>query len=76
MKEVACSVIYCLCLFAGDSLKYHNGSPFSTKDKEPSTNSGHCTKKYMGGWWYKNCYKANLNGAYAKFSMDQVNRKF
>ncbi|XP_053483372.1 tenascin-R [Ictalurus furcatus] len=56
---------------AGDSLKYHSGSPFSTKDKEPSTNSGHCTKKYMGGWWYKNCYKANLNGAYAKFSMDQ-----
>ncbi|KAF4088335.1 hypothetical protein AMELA_G00081180 [Ameiurus melas] len=56
---------------AGDSLKYHNGSPFSTKDKEPSTNSGHCTRKYMGGWWYKNCYKANLNGAYAKFSMDQ-----
>ncbi|XP_067305966.1 tenascin-R [Pseudorasbora parva] len=53
---------------AGDSMKYHNGRPFSTKDKDPDTLSIHCAKAYMGGWWYKNCYKANLNGIYASYS--------
>ncbi|KAK3551288.1 hypothetical protein QTP70_013945 [Hemibagrus guttatus] len=56
---------------AGDSMRYHNGCPFSTKDKDPSINNVQCAKNYMGGWWYKNCYKANLNGVYATFSKDQ-----
>ncbi|KAF4103423.1 hypothetical protein G5714_016306 [Onychostoma macrolepis] len=53
---------------AGDSMKYHNRRPFSTKDKDPNTLSIHCAKAYLGGWWYKNCYKANLNGLYASYS--------
>ncbi|KAL0172517.1 hypothetical protein M9458_032828, partial [Cirrhinus mrigala] len=53
---------------AGDSMKYHNSRPFSTKDKDPNILSIHCAKAYMGGWWYKNCYKANLNGLYASYS--------
>lgn len=63
--------IYIL-LFTGDSMKYHNGRPFSTKDKDPNTLSIHCAKAYMGGWWYKNCYKANLNGLYASYSDNKV----
>ncbi|XP_056331708.1 mucin-2 [Danio aesculapii] len=53
---------------AGDSMKYHKGRPFSTRDKDPDKLSIHCAKAYMGGWWYKNCYKANLNGLYASYS--------
>ncbi|KTG04212.1 hypothetical protein cypCar_00038942 [Cyprinus carpio] len=53
---------------AGDSMKYHNGRPFSTIDKDPNILSIHCAKAYMGGWWYKNCYKANLNGLYDSYS--------
>lgn len=71
-KERGCSVICVLKLFAGDSMRYHNGCPFSTKDKGSSTNSTTCANNYMGGWWYKNCYKANLNGHYATFLKDQV----
>ncbi|KAF5901103.1 tenascin-like, partial [Clarias magur] len=56
---------------AGDSMRYHNGCPFSTKDLGSGTNSTTCANNYLGGWWYKNCYKANLNGHYATFSKDQ-----
>uniref|UniRef100_A0A3B3U8K9 Fibrinogen C-terminal domain-containing protein n=1 Tax=Poecilia latipinna TaxID=48699 RepID=A0A3B3U8K9_9TELE len=57
---------------AGDSMKYHNGRPFSTRDKEPDPLGIHCAKAYVGGWWYKNCYKVNLNGLYGMNSNNQV----
>ncbi|KAJ8004753.1 hypothetical protein DPEC_G00139560 [Dallia pectoralis] len=56
---------------AGDSMKYHNGRPFSTKDKDPEPLGIHCARAYMGGWWYKNCYKANLNGLYGADSNNE-----
>ncbi|XP_038833278.1 tenascin isoform X2 [Salvelinus namaycush] len=56
---------------AGDSMRYHNGRPFSTRDKEPHPLGIHCARAYMGGWWYKNCYKTNLNGLYGTSSNNQ-----
>ncbi|XP_059911253.1 tenascin isoform X1 [Gadus macrocephalus] len=56
---------------AGDSMKYHNGRPFSTHDQDPDPLGIHCARAYMGGWWYKNCYKANLNGLYGVGSNNQ-----
>ncbi|XP_056142954.1 tenascin [Lampris incognitus] len=56
---------------AGDSMRYHNGRPFSTWDKDPDPLGIHCAKAYMGGWWYKNCYKTNLNGLYGINSNNQ-----
>lgn len=56
----------------GDSMKYHNSRPFSTRDKNPEPLGFHCAKAYMGGWWYKNCYKVNLNGLYGINSNNQV----
>eukprot|EP00066_Takifugu_rubripes_P014823 XP_011604089.1 PREDICTED: tenascin-X [Takifugu rubripes] len=49
---------------AGDSMRYHNSRPFSSWDKNPDPLGIHCARSYMGGWWYKNCYKTNLNGIY------------
>ncbi|XP_062583930.1 ficolin-1-like [Saccostrea cucullata] len=52
---------------AGDSLYYHNGCKFSTKDQDNDKSSTrHCATEYHGGWWYKFCYIANLNGLYAQ----------
>lgn len=47
---------------AGDSLKYHQGKPFSTFDHDVL---GHgCARLYVGAWWYDQCQRSNLNGQY------------
>ncbi|XP_029587640.1 tenascin isoform X2 [Salmo trutta] len=49
---------------AGDSMSYHNGRMFSTRDRDPTPFITRCAMSYRGGWWYKNCHQANLNGLY------------
>ena len=55
---------------AGDSLSYHRGSPFSTKDRDNDADSGNCASKFTGAWWYKSCYHSNLNGQYVNDKND------
>lgn len=50
---------------AGDSLSYHRGSPFSTKDRDNDQYAkGSCAIAHKGAWWYKACYSSSLNGLY------------
>jgi len=52
---------------AGDALtvnnKYtgHNNMPFSTPDRD---NDNKCASQYNSGWWFNDCFDANLNGVY------------
>ena len=50
---------------AGDSLTYHAGMAFSTKDRDNDLHDiKHCAGGLQGAWWYKNCHACNLIGPY------------
>ena len=50
---------------AGNSLTYHNGMQFSTKDRDNDRySSGSCASANRGAWWYNSCTHSSLNGLY------------
>ncbi|XP_062593604.1 ficolin-1-like, partial [Saccostrea cucullata] len=52
---------------AGNSLWYNNGMKFTTKDQDNDLRgNGNCGISCHGGWWYRGCTHANLNGLYAQ----------
>ncbi|CAH3173426.1 unnamed protein product [Porites evermanni] len=55
---------------AGDSLGYHRGMAFSTKDRDNDKNSGNCASHEKGAWWYNSCHWSNLNGLYLHGKVD------
>uniref|UniRef100_A0A1X7U6H0 Fibrinogen C-terminal domain-containing protein n=1 Tax=Amphimedon queenslandica TaxID=400682 RepID=A0A1X7U6H0_AMPQE len=49
-----------------NSLAYHNGWRFSTRDNDNDESGSSCAQAHTGAWWYKNCAWSNLNGRYFK----------
>ena len=48
----------------GDALVHSNGMRFTTRDRDQDRGAGNCAETFKGGWWYKACHAANLNGLY------------
>ncbi|XP_054836313.1 tenascin-N [Eublepharis macularius] len=51
---------------AGDAMTYHNERKFTTWDRDNDIAISNCGLTHHGGWWYKNCHLANLNGKYGE----------
>ncbi|KAL9975444.1 hypothetical protein ACROYT_G012605 [Oculina patagonica] len=49
---------------AGDSLSYHRGCAFSTKDRDNDNYHSSCVLEYKSAWWYNSCVRTTLNGPY------------
>ncbi|XP_065928776.1 ficolin-2-like [Magallana gigas] len=49
---------------AEDSMWYHDGMFFSTYDSDNDYADYNCGLRWRGGWWYRGCHRANLNGDY------------
>jgi len=46
-------------------MDYQIGMKFSTRDQDnDSSSKRNCAAVEKGGWWYRNCSKANLCGKY------------
>ncbi|XP_075882665.1 angiopoietin-related protein 7 [Nelusetta ayraudi] len=52
---------------AGDSLRYHNNTNFSTGDKDNDKCVDHCASLRKGGYWYNCCTDSNLNGVFYRY---------
>ena len=47
-----------------DYMRAHEGMKFSTFDYDNDTiDRKNCAALLRGGWWFKSCFNANLNGA-------------
>lgn len=58
---------------AGDSLRYHNNTNFSTLNKDNDKCVDNCAQLRHGGYWYNCCTDSNLNGVFHRYGSHTKN---
>ncbi|KAM9785743.1 angiopoietin-related protein 7 [Neosynchiropus ocellatus] len=58
---------------AGDSLRYHNNTNFSTMNKDNDKCVDNCASLRKGGYWYNCCTDSNLNGVFYRYGEHMKN---
>lgn len=57
---------------AGDSLRFHNGEPFSTKDHDTRKHPSYCPQTFDSGWWFTKCFMVLLTGVHGEAIYDRA----
>ena len=57
-----------------DAFVQHNGYRFSTFDRDNDGYRYNCAHQNQGGWWYRSCYHANLNGRHQMSGLSGVDQ--
>ena len=61
----------------GDSLAYHNGMAFTTKDRDNDPLESNCAVDYYsGGFWFRTCYRAGLTNYYGASATGDYGKSF
>ena len=48
-----------------DAMAHQNGQAFTTRDRDHDIwRDANCAKVFGGAWWYKGCFRSNLNSKY------------
>uniref|UniRef100_A0A0K8RKQ3 Putative ficolin/ixoderin n=1 Tax=Ixodes ricinus TaxID=34613 RepID=A0A0K8RKQ3_IXORI len=54
-----------------NALSYHNGEKFTIKKSmTENPDKDKCSNRLSGGWWFKECNKANLNGRKFEYALE------
>ena len=57
-----------------DYWSHHNGSEFSTRDRDNDRNTNSCSHEWKGGHWYHGgCHHVNPTGLYKPTGADSMN---
>ena len=56
-----------------DYWAYHNGSEFSTRDRDNDRAEVSCSQRYKGAHWYNSCHYVNPTGLYKPTGTDSMN---
>uniref|UniRef100_K1RBR9 Protein scabrous n=1 Tax=Magallana gigas TaxID=29159 RepID=K1RBR9_MAGGI len=51
-----------------ETLSYFNGMQFSAWDDDNDKATVNCALTNNGGWWFRECHRANVNGLYGERS--------
>ena len=55
---------------ATDSLAYHNGYKFTTKDRDNDPYNANCAILHISAWWFNKCQHSTLNGRYPQLNQE------